>query len=433
MTIRKRRMRAPGFGMPTPYNPLTGQYETLAPTGHYPYCAMMQVAEDDTHEDYVVCRGWDTRVNRFFDAVSVAKPYGKRAKYIYRIGQVYPAVLPWMRLGENWAPSQNPGVAETTQGHPADLDEEVEILYDDDSKVINWMLLDCGGLPEFYNDSGEEVSAYAIMAVTGVQTLDSGKVVKKIGKPSTTLYREYIVNSSLAVADESVGLYQLGPEIQVAYTGGTPAAGKGWGPQPDAWTVSADYPETCMIEGTVDADSKIAKAQIHTLDRVPFQLKTSLTPGGGATAYVATSDGTIIDDSTPWTVTVQDTVGGKRAIGKDDRAAGGGVGLAEYLANGTLAITYVRPMAKRCSCLIDAGAGIDDADASVNVDNVTPIDGGMIKDSDNDDITVYIQRNVQSTGGYKAADNTVMQIEWNESEDKWYIYDGPCHPDCRCT
>ena len=144
MTIRKRRMRAPGFGMPTPYNPLTGQYETLAPTGHYPYCAMMQVAEDDTHEDYVVCRGWDTRVNRFFDAVSVAKPYGKRAKYIYRIGQVYPAVLPWMRLGENWAPSQNPGVAETTQGHPADLDEEVEILYDDDSKVINWMLIDCG-------------------------------------------------------------------------------------------------------------------------------------------------------------------------------------------------------------------------------------------------------------------------------------------------
>jgi len=46
---------------------------------------MMQVAAEDTHENYVICRGWDIRFNRFFDyadgdednpGIPVAKPYG---------------------------------------------------------------------------------------------------------------------------------------------------------------------------------------------------------------------------------------------------------------------------------------------------------------------------------------------------------------------
>jgi hypothetical protein len=109
---------------------------------------MMQVAAADTKADYVICRGYDPYTKRFIDyevgnsnkpGVPVAKPYSSRAVGTYAVGQIFPAVVPLTRLG------QTPGVAETTQGHPADLDEEVEILYTDDNLVVQWLLLDSGG------------------------------------------------------------------------------------------------------------------------------------------------------------------------------------------------------------------------------------------------------------------------------------------------
>jgi len=124
--------------------------------GVYPYCAMMQVAAEDTCADYVICRGFDTRIRKFIDyaesdpnnpGIPVAKPYGKRQTGQYEIGQVFAALLP-LQTG-NPSPTdapirfgQNPGVAAVSQGHPADLDEDVEILYTDDGKVINWLLVD---------------------------------------------------------------------------------------------------------------------------------------------------------------------------------------------------------------------------------------------------------------------------------------------------
>ncbi len=144
MTDRKRRQPTPHFNLPPSFDPMTGEHAGLQVSGVHPYCAMMQVAAEDTHDDYVVCRGYDTRVKRFFDydandadkaGIAVAKPYGSRTAGNYQVGQMFAALLPLGRLG------QTPSVAATSEGHPADLDEEVEILYDDNGKVINWMLV----------------------------------------------------------------------------------------------------------------------------------------------------------------------------------------------------------------------------------------------------------------------------------------------------
>ena len=35
--------------------------------GVFPYVAMMQVAAEDTYDEYVICRGFDIRVMRFVD------------------------------------------------------------------------------------------------------------------------------------------------------------------------------------------------------------------------------------------------------------------------------------------------------------------------------------------------------------------------------
>lgn len=151
MSKRYLRAQAPKFNAPrTPVNPITTERETLAHKGNNPYCAMMQVAVEDTHDDYLICRGWDTRVKRYFDyvegdadqqGIAVAKPYGVRGTYLYEIGEVHAAFLPLMRLSDSTRESQNPGKAETTVGHPADLDEDVVVLQSDEGIYINWMIV----------------------------------------------------------------------------------------------------------------------------------------------------------------------------------------------------------------------------------------------------------------------------------------------------
>ena len=121
---------------------------------------MMQVAVEDTHDNYVICRGYDPRIKKFFDYVEgdpdklgipVAKPWSNRTAGAYTVGQIFPAVIPLTKIG------QTPGVRDPGEdeedpllGQPADLDEEVGILYTDeaveaDRKVVNWLLLEGGG------------------------------------------------------------------------------------------------------------------------------------------------------------------------------------------------------------------------------------------------------------------------------------------------
>jgi hypothetical protein len=120
---------------------------------------MMQVALDDEFENYVICRGFDPRTWRFHDCdpddlsnlpgIAVAKPYSNRKVGAYAVGQMFPAVIPVTRIGET------AGVASSSSGHPADLDETINILYRDDTNDPNangnpiaWLLLDSGGSGE---------------------------------------------------------------------------------------------------------------------------------------------------------------------------------------------------------------------------------------------------------------------------------------------
>lgn len=147
---------------------------------------------------------------------------------------------------------------------------------------------------------------------------------------------------------------------------------------------------------------------------IPFQLKTSLTPGGTAWAYLTEPDGTIIDESTPLTVTVTDTIGDKRAVGKDDAGGGdGALGLAEVLSDGTVAIQWVHQQAKRCSAILTADAG---PGASVNVDNVVPLDGGMSPVTSSS-----ATLSCTMPPAARALDNATCVIEWDENGDAWKI------------
>lgn len=168
--FRKRRRPTPHFKIPAPYNPIFGEEANLRQDGIAPYCAMMQIAAEDTYDDYVICRGFDTRILRFIDyeagnadkpGISVAKPFGKRMPNMYEVAEVYPAFLPTQGneaftgfrqvtyvppspVDVNWRLGQNPGYVDGGQegGQPETLNDEIAILYDHNGKVINWLLID---------------------------------------------------------------------------------------------------------------------------------------------------------------------------------------------------------------------------------------------------------------------------------------------------
>ena len=158
--FRPRKNPTPGFRMATPFQPMSGEHAALRLQGIYPYCSMMQIAAPDTIDDYVICRGFDTRIGRFIDyaagdpnkpGIAVAKPYGKRSAGVYQVAEIYLALLPLQTDNASpsdvpWRVGQNPGVAAVTQGHPADLNELVDFLKDASGTYINWMLVDSTGV-----------------------------------------------------------------------------------------------------------------------------------------------------------------------------------------------------------------------------------------------------------------------------------------------
>ena len=148
----------------------------------------------------------------------------------------------------------------------------------------------------------------------------------------------------------------------------------------------------------------------------PFMLKTSLTPGGTADAYPTEPDGTILNEA--WYITVTDTIGDKRARGKDDVAEGdgpGALGLAEVLGDGTVAIVEIQQQTKRCSAALTADAG---PGASVTVDTVVPLDGGQNPVNDSTSATIA---SCVMPAADRALDNAACIIEWNETADTWKI------------
>lgn len=133
MGIRKRRSPAPSFRQPAPFSPISGEYAPIGKKRDKTRIAMFQVIEADTHDNYVVCRGFDPEAGVFLNSVAVAKPYHLRGAFTYSVAHMLPAAKPLTRIGET------PGVSAVTMGCPADLTEVIDILLDDESNPIAWL------------------------------------------------------------------------------------------------------------------------------------------------------------------------------------------------------------------------------------------------------------------------------------------------------
>ena len=140
--------------------------------------------------------------------------------------------------------------------------------------------------PAFWNDSGETVPAYGVMARTGIKDLGHGLVLPKIAKPSTGFCMRYLVNGDQPVPAASIGGCQAGDLVQALYDSGTPAMDEGWGPKSEQWTLTKNYPSTCLVDGIFDADKKILLGKWRLIDTLIGKLAGPLLQGNSATVNV---------------------------------------------------------------------------------------------------------------------------------------------------
>jgi hypothetical protein len=109
----------------------------------------------------------------------------------------------------------------------------------------------------FKNTTSEDAPRNAVMRVTGVVTANQ-EYYLECAKPSTTFGKMYAVNSPVAVPYNQFGLCATGGLLEVLYDAGTPAQGDGYGPKPDQWSLSKNYPQSALIHGLFDTTNKIA-------------------------------------------------------------------------------------------------------------------------------------------------------------------------------
>lgn len=147
------------------------------------------------------------------------------------------------------------------------------------------------------NTSGEDCPPFGLLVVTGSEQRgdsDGKKRTILVGtKPSTTFYREYVVNGPQKLRAGKTGKCFVGGIIWIAFddADGTPANGEGWGPKPGQWTASKGFPGiTC--EGIKDAAR-------YLMLGTAGEIRTLLCK---ATAYLA--DGAVSSNYQIWSGTI---------------------------------------------------------------------------------------------------------------------------------
>lgn len=219
------------------------------------------------------------------------------------------------------------------------------------------------------NTSGEDCPPFGLLAVTGSEQRGDSSGKKRtvlLGtKPSTTFYREHVVNGPQKLRAGKTGKCYIGGPLWIAFddADGTPAAGEGWGPKPGQWDAALGYPGI-TVEGVKSAENTLLVGRLSLINTLLCKA-TAFLPDGPVSTNYQIWKGTIASGANSGYTTlpsielVQDIPSGKFFLarwvnnGWIGQMLGGGTRLLKCKLNGALAAT----------------------DATATIDNVTSFSG----------------------------------------------------------
>lgn len=153
----------------------------------------------------------------------------------------------------------------------------------------------------FRNDSGEEIPAFGVMRVTGIETV-GGRASAIVAKPSSSFERLYLVNTYRVAADGIGEGTWLSEANYVLYnTGsGTPAYGESWGPKSGQWTLEKYYYGFTILGGNTSGRTGAIQHQVNGMRGV-----TDAAIAKDATGTVSILDGNGAGVDTGWNITAR--------------------------------------------------------------------------------------------------------------------------------
>jgi hypothetical protein len=290
---------------------MSGQHAPVGRNVDLTRIAMMQVIEADTHAKYLVCRGFDPEERRFFDTINVGKPYGQRGTYPHKVGDIIAAARPRTRIGDT------PGMAATSPDQPADLNEEIGILYDDNGVVVSWIELAgaSGGittcrfqLKEDLHTCGEAL-AFPVQCDEGSESSGSGGEV--CCEPATFL-DEVTIHDKLGVVESSAIAYDADFKPLHYIPAGCNVYCQWWG-DTQQWEVYAIGESICS-ESSESSSSSASESESSSSSESEGSSKStaivpaSWTPGGYTALFVEECPEVRFDDVLVVEAAVGDTL-----------------------------------------------------------------------------------------------------------------------------
>jgi len=142
----------------------------------------------------------------------------------------------------------------------------------------------------FKNVASETMPAYSVFWSDDSEDLGEKRCVNANKPTADTFSRNLFISGGDEVKQDQWGALQHGPLYLLSYDTGTPESGETWGPKPDQWTASKNYPGFRCL-GIYDGERKLMLA---TLEFQPFYLckaDSAISKGstGTASLYVGAS------------------------------------------------------------------------------------------------------------------------------------------------
>ena len=348
--FKKRRAVAPGFRLPPPFNPLTGQHKGLAQPTDPSRITTMRVKE--IHDDYLVCEGWDPDSHGYFLDHKVAKPMALRRNPVKTI------IIP----GES------------------EEDEDTEL-------AVGESRYDQVYPPYF---PGELIVAAKMIGVVG------GAVARPVVS---------------AAEGEDEGGVLLTPEDQTLPDG---MPYEGMAVNSEGETVVDEVPVKISEGYPVFwIDLNVAGRTFREAIKL-FELKTALTPGSTADAYPLDDEGDPITDDEDLVFEVEDVCGVYRGRAKDayDEPHDQGSRGEARLRNGVWEIVYLTPHALVIRGQLTAALATTDSTCTIDGLEVMQPSGAIIVNSD--PAAAMTSTNRHSHEGSEDGEVTAMWDEYND-------------------